>query len=194
MRGHVQTLLEAIATSQKRLLHDLPILTPTEGHELLVECNRTEADYPRDWCIHELFEAQVEQTPNAVAVVFEDQHLTYRELNNRSNRVAHYLRKLGVGPGVLVGLSLDQSLERIVGLFGVLKAGGAYVPIDPAYPATRLAFMLNDANTPVVLTQQNLMATLPPLQATKVICLDSPEWASAGEHTVKPRRTGTSPD
>jgi amino acid adenylation domain-containing protein len=194
MLGHLQTLLEAIAKEPQQLLRDLPLLTPTEGHELLVECNRTEADYPRDWCIHELFEAQVEQTPNAVAVVFEDQHLTYRELNNRSNRVAHYLRKLGVGPGVLVGLSLDQSLERIVGLFGVLKAGGAYVPIDPAYPATRLAFMLNDANTPVVLTQRNLMATLPPLQATKVICLDSPEWATAGENTVNPKRTGTSAD
>jgi amino acid adenylation domain-containing protein len=194
MLGHLQTLLEAIAKAPQLLLRDLPLLAPAEGHELLVEWNRTGADYPKDWCIHELFEAQVERTPNAIAVVFEDQPLTYRELNNRSNRVAHYLRKLGVGPGVLVGLSLDQSLERIVGLFGVLKAGGAYVPIDPAYPATRFAFMLNDANTPVVLTQQNLMATLPPLQATKVICLDSPEWATAGENTVNPKRTGTSAD
>jgi amino acid adenylation domain-containing protein len=161
---------------------------------LLVEWNRTRADYPRDSCVHELFEAQVERTPDAVAVVFEKEHLTYREFNNRANRVAHHLRKLGVGPGVLVGLCMDQSLERIVGLFGVLKAGGAYVPIDPAYPTTRLAFMLNDANTPVVLTQQNLIETLPPLPATEVICLDSPDWAVAGENTVNPKRAGTSAD
>ena len=194
MLGHLQTLLQAIAKRPQQLLRDLPLLTPTERHELLVEWNRTEYDYPRDSCVHELFEAQVEQTPNAVAVVFEDRHLTYRELNNRSNHVAHYLRKLGVGPGVLVGLCMDQSLERIVGLFGVLKAGGAYVPIDPAYPATRLAFMLNDANAPVVLTQRNLIQTLPPLQATKFICLDSPEWAISEGNAGNPDRTGTNAD
>jgi amino acid adenylation domain-containing protein len=198
MLGHLQTLLEAIAKVRKQrpqqLLCDLPLLAPDEAHQVLVQWNRTEAEYPSDSCIHELFEAQVERTPDTVAVVLEEEHLTYRELNNRSNRVAHHLRKLGVGPGVLVALCMDQSLERIVGLFGVLKAGGAYVPVDPAYPATRLAFMLNDANTPVVLTQQNLVETLPPLGATKVICLDSPDWAVAGENTVNPERAGGSAD
>ena len=99
---------------------------------------------------------------------FEERHLTYQELNNRSNQLAHYLRKLGIGPEVLVGLCMDRSLEIIVSLFGVLKAGGAYVPIDPAYPAARVAFMLNDANAPVVLTERKLIQTLPPLKATKV--------------------------
>jgi Condensation domain/AMP-binding enzyme len=198
MLGHLQTLLEAVAEGLRQRpqqpLRDLPLLAPAEGHQLLVDWNRTETDYPRDSCVHELFEAQVERTPDAVAVIFEDEHLTYRDLNNRSNRVARHLRKLGVGPGVLVGLCTNQSLERIVGLFGVLKAGAAYVPIDPAYPATRLVFMLNDASTPVVLTQRGLIETLPPLRATKVLCLDSPEWASACENTVNPKRTGTSAD
>ena len=152
MLGHLQTLLKAMAERPQQLLCDLPLLTPAERHQLLVEWNQTEADYPRDLCVHELFEAQVEQTPDAVAVEFEERHLTYQELNNRSNQLAHYLRKLGIGPEVLVGLCMDRSLELIVSLFGVLKAGGAYVPIDPAYPAARVAFMLNDANAPVVLT------------------------------------------
>jgi amino acid adenylation domain-containing protein len=198
MLGHLRTLLEAIAKARQQrpqqLIRDLPLLTAAENHQLLVEWNRAEADRPPDSCVHELFEAQVERTPNAVAVIFEDQHLTYSELNNRSNRVAHYLQKLGVGPGVLVGLCMDQSLERIVGLFGVLKAGGAYVPIDPAYPTTRLAFMLNDANTPVVLTRRNLIETLPPLRATKAVCVDSPEWAIAEKDVANLKRTGTNAD
>jgi amino acid adenylation domain-containing protein len=208
MLGHLQTLLEAIAAlslpspasgaarGPRPLgrLRDLPLLAPAECRQLLVEWNRTEADYPTDSCVHELFEAQAERTPDAVAVEFEGEHLTYRQLNNRSNRIAHYLRQLGVGPGVLVGLCMGQSLDRIIALFGVLKAGGAYVPIDPAYPAARLALMLNDANAPVVLTQSKVAETLRPPGATKVICLDSPGWASACEDVVNPKRTGASAD
>jgi amino acid adenylation domain-containing protein len=198
MLGHLQTLLEAIARGLRQRplgpLRDLPLLTPAESRQLLVEWNRTQADYPTDSCVHELFEAQVERTPDAIAIVFEGEHLTYRELNNRSNRVAHHLRKLGVGPGVLVGLCMNQSLDRIVGLFGVLKAGAAYVPVDPAYPAARVAFMLDDANAPVVLTQRSVRETLPARQATKAVCLDSPEWTSPCEDVVNPKRIGISAD
>ena len=107
--------------------------------------------------MHELFEEQVERTPDAVAVEFDERQLTYRELNKRSNQVAHYLRNFEIGPEVLVGLCLDRSLELIVSLIGVLKAGGAYVPVDPAYPAARIAFMPKDANASVVLTQRKLI-------------------------------------
>ena len=189
MLGHLQTLLEAIAERPQQLLRDLPLLTPAERHQLLVEWNRTEADYPSDLCVHELFEEQVERTPDAVAVQFEERHLTYRELNNRSNQVAHYLRNFGIGPEVLVGLCLDRSLELIVSLFGVLKAGGAYVPVDPAYPAARIAFMLKDANASVVLTQRKLIQLLPPLKTAMIICLDDPEVFVGNDDN--PKRTAT---
>src|SRR6185503_10275101 len=111
-----------------------PLLTAAEKHHLLVECNDTKTDYPNNKCIHEHFEAQVEKTPDAIAVVLEDQRLTFRELNNRANKLAHYLKKLGVGPEVLVGICVERSIEMIVGLLGVLKAGRAYLPLDPDDP------------------------------------------------------------
>src|SRR5207248_74364 len=116
-----------------------------ERQQLLVDWNATQAAYPKDKCIHLLFEAQVERTPEAVAVVFDRQQLTYRELNQRANQLAHYLQKLSVGPDVLVGICVERSLEMVVGLLGILKAGGAYVPLDPTYPSERIAFMLEDA-------------------------------------------------
>ncbi|MEI8290218.1 MAG: amino acid adenylation domain-containing protein [Verrucomicrobiota bacterium] len=149
-----------------------PVLSDAERHKLLVEWNRTGRDYPRDKCVHQLFEEQFARTPEAVAVVFEGISLTYRELNARSNQLAHYLRALGVGPDVLVALCVERSLEMIVAILGTLKAGGAYVPIDPGYPADRVAFMLEDANAPVVLTQEALQKKLPKVSA-KIICLDS---------------------
>ena len=191
MLGHLRTLLKAMVTKPQQQLHDLPLLTPAERHRLLVEWNQTEADYPRDLCVHELFERQVEQTPDAIAVVFDERHLTYRELNSRSNQLAHYLRKLGVGPEVLVGLCVDRSLEMIVGLFGIFKAGAAYAPIDPGYPAQRIAFIVNDANAPVVLTQRNLIQTLSPLETTKIICLDSPEWTTSVGNAGNLKRIAT---
>ncbi|HEY9872305.1 MAG TPA: amino acid adenylation domain-containing protein, partial [Candidatus Obscuribacterales bacterium] len=124
--------------------------------------------------IHQLFEYQVEQTPDAVAVVFEGQHLTYRDLNSRANQLAHHLRGLGVGSEVLVGICVERSLEMVVGLLGILKAGSAYVPLDPAYSHERLAFMLEDAQVPMLLTQARLVESLPKHQA-RVICLDS-DW------------------
>jgi len=123
-------------------------------------------------CIHQLFEAQVEQTPNLKAVVFEDSWLTYQELNHRANQVAHYLRTLNVGPDVLVGICMERSLEMIVALLGILKAGGAYVPLDPAYPKERLALMMSDSRLSVLLTQKRLLFGLPDHQV-HVVCLDS---------------------
>ncbi|MGH7829594.1 MAG: condensation domain-containing protein, partial [Candidatus Binatia bacterium] len=172
MLGHLRTLLEAMVTEPRRRLSAFPLLTETERHELLVEWNTPLRDYRRDKCLHELFEAQAERTPDAVAVVCEGKKLTYRELNRRANRLARYLRNLGVGPEVLVGICMERSLEMVVGIIGVLKAGGAYVPLDPAYPKDRLAFMMEDSRVSVVLTQQELMSGLPPNNA-QIVCLDA---------------------
>ena len=125
MIGHWQTMLEGIVADPEQRISELPFLTEAERHQLLVEWNATQTEYPRDRCIHQLFEAQVEQTPDALAVVFEDVQLTYRELNRRANQLAHYLRKLGVGPEILVGLCIERSLEMVVGILGILKAGGS---------------------------------------------------------------------
>ena len=174
MLGHFQTLLEGIVANPEQKLSDLPLLTAAERHTLLVEWNNTQVDYPKDICIHQLFEAQVERTPEAVAVVFEDQQLTYRELNRRANQVAHHLRSLDVAPDTLVGICVERSLEMVVGLLGILKAGGAYVPLDPAYPQERLAFMLEDASVRVILTQRQLVESLSKHQA-RIVCLDT-DW------------------
>jgi amino acid adenylation domain-containing protein/non-ribosomal peptide synthase protein (TIGR01720 family) len=154
--GHFQVLLEAIVSQSDRYLSDLPVLTASEQKQLLVEWNDTSADYPTDKCIHQLFEERVKRTPNALAVVFEDQHLTYQELNDRANQLAHYLQKLGAQPEKLVGIYLEGSLEMAIAILGVLKAGGAYIPLDPAYPQERLSSMLEDAQIEVLITQQPL--------------------------------------
>ncbi len=174
MTGHFQTLLEGIVTNPEQRLSDLPILTAAERHQLLVEWNDTEVDYPKDSCIHQLIEAQVERTPDAIAVVFEDQQLTYRELNSRANQLAHYLQGLGVKPDVLVAISVERSIEMVIGFLGILKAGGAYVPLDPSYPHERRAYKLQDSQTAVILTQERLVASLPDHNAS-VICLDA-DW------------------
>lgn len=174
MAGHFLTLLEGIAANPERRIEELPLLGEKERHQLLVEWNDTRADYPSDRCIHQLFEAQVERTPDAIAVVFEDKQLTYRELNERANQLAHYLQKLGVKPEVLVGICVERSLEMAIGILGTLKAGGAYVPLDPGYPPERLAFMLKDVQTPVLLTQNHLVEKLP-FAGTSAICLDA-DW------------------
>src|SRR5205807_1352517 len=132
------------------------------------EAYNIQLSYPKDQCVYQLFEAQVERTPDAVAVIFEEQQLTYHELNVRANQLAHHLRTLGVGPEVLVGLCMERCLEMVVGLLGILKAGGAYVPLDPSYPAERIAFMLTDAQAPVLITQQHLTEHLPPHHAQVV--------------------------
>ncbi|HTN70672.1 MAG TPA: amino acid adenylation domain-containing protein [Methylomirabilota bacterium] len=159
MIGHIQTLLESIVADPDQRIAQLPILTEAEKNQLLVNWNDTAAACPSGKCIHELFEAQVKRTPDGVAVSFGGKKLTYRELNSRSNQLAHYLSDLGVGPEKLVGICMKRSLEMIVGLLGILKAGGAYVPLDPAYPSDRLAFMLEDAQVSVLLTTDGLIET-----------------------------------
>ena len=179
MAGHFQTLVEGIVFNPEQRLSDLPILAEAEGYQILVEWNDTETDYPRTECIHELFEAQVERRPEAVAVIFEDQQLTYAELNRRANQLAHHLRELGIGPEVLVGICVERSLEMVVGILGILKAGGAYLPLDPAYPQERLAFMLADTKAPVLLTQAHLAEVLPQHQA-QLVCLDM-DWQTIAQ-------------
>jgi amino acid adenylation domain-containing protein/non-ribosomal peptide synthase protein (TIGR01720 family) len=174
MSEHFQTLLEGIVRNSGQRLSDLPLLTDLERHQVLVEWNNTQTDYCQDRCIHELFEVQVELAPDAVAVTFAGQHLTYQELNCRANQLAHYLRELGVGPDTYVGICVERSLEMVIGLYGVLKAGGAYVPLDPTYPPARLAFMLTDAQVPVLLTLERLVSMLPPHDA-QIVCLDA-DW------------------
>ncbi|MBC1281247.1 AMP-binding protein, partial [Nostoc sp. UCD121] len=168
MNGHFVTLLSGIVANPQERISQLPLLTAVEQQQLLVDWNNTWMEYPEDKCIHQLFEQQVKRTPNAIAVVFEDQKLTYQQLNSRANQLAHYLHSLGVKPDVLVGICVERSLEMVVGLLGILKAGGAYLPLDPEYPQDRLSFMLEDAQVSLVLTQQRLLDKLPQLQAKQV--------------------------
>jgi amino acid adenylation domain-containing protein/non-ribosomal peptide synthase protein (TIGR01720 family) len=152
MLGHLRTILEGIAANPEQPLADVPFLTEAEQQQLLVTWNATYVDTSIDTCIHELFEAQAEHSPDAVALVFEDQCLTYGSLNGRANQVAHHLRTLGVGPEVPVGICIERSPEMIVALLGTLKAGAAYVGLEPTLPQERLAFMLEDAQVPVLIT------------------------------------------
>lgn len=191
MTGHFQTLLEGIIVNPEQLISNLPLLTATERQQMLVEWNATQTSYPKDQCIHQLFEEQVERTPKAVAVIFEDQHLTYQQLNRRANQLAHYLQKLGVGPDVLVGLCVERSLDMVVGLLGILKAGGAYVPLDPGFPAERLIFMLEDAQVSILVTQQRLSGHLLSPQA-KVVCLDTDQAMLAQQSETNLLPTATS--
>lgn len=188
MLAHLKTLLEGMVDDHMSRLSDLPILTEQERHQLVVEWNDTNIDYPMDQCLHELFEAQVERSPEAIAVVFEDEQVSYRELNRRANQLAHHLRTLGVGPEALVGICIERSVEMVVGLFGILKAGGAYVPIDPAYPQERMAFMLADAQVIALLTQKKFLGKIPEFDKP-VICLDSGWKDIAGENDNNPHNS-----
>jgi amino acid adenylation domain-containing protein len=181
MSKHFQILLEAIAANPQQRISDLPLLTQPERQQLLVEWNDTQVDYPQDQCLHQLFEEQVAKTPDAVAVVFEDQQLTYRELNAKANQLAHYLKSLGVKPEVLVGICVERSVEMVIGLLSILKAGGAYVPLDPHYPQERLRYMLADSGVEMLLTQSLLLPSLPEHQA-KVVCLDT-NWSAIARHS-----------
>jgi amino acid adenylation domain-containing protein len=171
MLGHLQILLEGIANHPEQCLSHLPLLTPAESQQVLVVWNNTMRDYEHVPCIHQRVESQVSRTPDAVAVTCEEEALTYRELNQRANQLARYLRRLGVGPEVLVGLCMEPSLEMVIGLLGILKSGGAYVPLDPTYPADRLALMIEDAHVSVLLTQEDLVETLPDSTDVRQVCL-----------------------
>jgi amino acid adenylation domain-containing protein len=187
--GHFRRLIEAIAANPDERLWDLPLLTEGERKQILVDWNQTEAPFRRESCLHELFEEQVVRTPEAVAVEQGGERLTYRELNARANRVAHYLRRLGVGPEALVAICMDRSVDMIVGLLGILKSGGGYVPLDPTYPPERLALMLEDCGADVVLTQTKLSAILPST-STRRVRLDADRRSISRESDQNPARLG----
>ena len=186
MAGHYQTLLESITANPGQRISDLQLLTKKEQHQILVTWNNTQVDIPGDITLTRMFETQVELTPYAAAVLFEDEILTYCELNNRVNQLAHHLRKLGVGPEIVVPICMERSLEMVIGIYGILKAGGAYIPLDPEYPKERLAFILEDIQTGLVLTQQRLAGRLPNHGSKKVIGSGSDRYAIAGESTDNP--------
>ena len=203
MATHYRTLLEAIVADPNQSIATLPILTEAERHKILVEWNDTAADYPKDSCIHELFEAQVERKPEAIAVQFEGEQLTYRELNTRANQLAHYLQGLGVGPEKLVGICVQRSLEMVVGLLGILKAGGTYVPLDPSYPKERLAFIMEDSQVSVLLTSARIIEGLKMRDSDsrssildpqmKMVCLDT-NWDTIARESEQNPGSEVKPD
>jgi iturin family lipopeptide synthetase A len=172
MIEHYQTLLSGIVGDPKQPIAALPLLTAKEKKQVIEEWNRTEAPYPLDRCLHEMFEKQVTRTPRALAVVDEYRQLSYEELNRSANQIAHYLKKLGVGPDVIAGICMERSAEMVVGLLGILKAGAAYMPLDPEYPAERLAYMMQDAQLSFLLTQQRLQDIFAGFTGS-LICVDT---------------------
>ena len=172
MLKHFDALLHEIASDPTKPVSTYSLLDDSEQQKILVEWNQTQTDYPREACVHELFEAQAKKTPDAIAIQFEDQQLTYKELNKRADEVAKVLVTNGVKPNTLVGLFVSRSVEMLVGLLGVLKAGGAYLPLDPSFPSERLAFMLEDSSASIILTLTSLLSEVPENKA-KVICLDA---------------------
>src|SRR5581483_4820153 len=191
MAEHWQILLEGIVADPTQHINTLPLMSDKERQQLLSAWNDTNADYSKGQCLHHLFAIQVEQAPDALAVVFEEEQLTYDELNARANQLAHYLQRLGVGPDTLVGIGMERSLEMIIGLLGILKAGGAYVPLDPAYPVERLAFMLSDAQAQVLLTRQNLLSNVPEYQGN-IVCLDT-DWAKIAQESGENPHSNVTP-
>lgn len=183
--------LQNIISNAGRPASEISLLSDDEYRQMILDWNATQADYPRDACIHHLFEMQVERTPDTIAVVFEDQEITYHELNRRANQLAHYLRKLGVGPDTVVGICMERSLNLIVGLMGIHKAGGAYLPLDPTYPADRIAFMVEDADIPVLLTQQKLVNSLPEHNA-QVVSVDT-DWPMIARESKENPQGGAAP-
>jgi amino acid adenylation domain-containing protein len=175
MTLHFQTLLTGIIAHPNRSIDKLPLVTAAEREQLLFTWNQTQSDYP-DCCIHNLFEAQVERTPDKIALIFADKQLTYRQLNDRSNQVAHYLHERGVGVDTRVGLYVSRSLDLMVGLLGILKAGATYVPIDPHHPLDRIEYILENAQIAILVTPEPIQTQLPTQSAIDLICLET-DWA-----------------
>ncbi|HKU74236.1 MAG TPA: amino acid adenylation domain-containing protein [Pyrinomonadaceae bacterium] len=175
-RGYVQLVRSAVRETEAEIRR-LEIMDDSERQQVLVEWNRTSSTYSPEICIHRLFEAQAERTPERIAVVYEGEQMNYGELNRKANQLAHYLREKGVGPEVFAGIMMERSIEMVIALLGVLKAGGAYVPLDPDYPRERLRFMLADAQPAVLLTQQQLMASLGEDESSdwrgELLCIDA---------------------
>ncbi len=190
--GHFEVLMKGLMTDANQRLSQLPMMSGKSGKQIIVEWNRTAAEYPRDRCIHEIFEQQVEQRPDALAVVYEGEHLTYYELNRRANQLAHYLREKGVCAEVKVGLCVERSLEMIIGLVGVMKAGGAYLPLDVNYPPERLAYMIEDAGCRVIVSNQYLVEKLSRTDA-EVVRLDA-DWVEVSKRSDEELSPRVSPD
>ncbi|GFZ92185.1 non-ribosomal peptide synthetase [Okeania sp. KiyG1] len=191
MLSHYENLLSAAVESPELPVGKLPLMTEVEQEKILIEWNNTTTDYPKDKCIHQLFEEQVEKNPDAIAVVFEEQSLTYSQLNTKANQLAHYLQKLGVVSETLVGICVEPSVEMVIGLLSILKAGGAYVPLDPNYPQERLEYMFADSQVSVLLTQQQILAQLPQHQA-QVVFLDR-DWEKIATETPEKVKSEVSP-
>ncbi len=173
MAGHLCTLLEGMVVQHDQPISTLPLFTSAESRQILEEWNEARQSYPQNLCLHDLCEAQAARTPERVALVCEEHHLTYQALHQRATQLAHALHVLGVGPETLVGVCLERSLDLVVALLAILKAGGAYVPLDPSSPGERLSFLLQDTHVQLLLTQQHLLERLPPC-AARVLCLDQP--------------------
>ena len=181
--GHMQTLLQSMLANPTQILADLSLLSAEEYTQVIEDWNQTITAYPDTACVHTLFEAQVAHSPQAIAVQFNGQGLTYQALNEKANQLAQHLHQLGVGPETLVGLCVERSMEMVIGILGILKAGGAYLPLDPTYPPERLTFMLADTQTPVLLTQAHLVPQLPEHNAHR-ICLDT-DWPLIAKESTK---------
>jgi amino acid adenylation domain-containing protein len=190
MVEHLLRVMEQVAADPDRPLSRLRLAGPRE-EERVAEWNRTAAPYPADRCIHQLFEAQAERTPGAAAVVAGDETLTFGELDARANRIAHHLRRLGVGPEVRVGLCMERGPELVPAVLGVMKAGGAWVPMDPSHPAERLSYLLDDSGVGVLLTQERLRARLPAREGLRVVAVDA-EWARIAAGPAERPETGVS--
>lgn len=191
MVDHFHKLLEEIIANPDQSIILLPLMREEEEQRLITEWNRTEAPYPKEKCVYEMIEDMVAKAPDNIALIVGDQTTTYGELNRQANKLAHYLRKQGVGPEVLVGVCAQRTTEMMIGLLAIMKAGGAYVPIDPSYPADRIAYIIEHSQVPVLLTQEKLVPTLPEHNA-KVICLDNDWEAVADESEENPTKLGNS--
>ena len=182
LQAEFQTLLQSVTLNPDARLDDYEIVGEMERQQL-IDFNPVDTGPVSDKCIHQLFEEQVERTPDSIALVFEGKHLTYAELNSRANQVAHRLRTLGVRADVPVAICMERCLEMVVGILGILKAGGAYVPLDPEYPADRLTYMLKDVDAPILLTLQHVADRMPRHESS-VLCLDT-DWDSIAGHSDK---------
>jgi amino acid adenylation domain-containing protein len=193
MLQHFRSLLEGVAANPEQRLSELPLIDAAERRRVVTEWNDTTVAYPREQCLHWIFEAQAARTPDAVALVYRAQQITYAELNRRADQLAGHLRARGVGRGVPVGICIERSIDAVLGLLGILKAGGAYVPMDPTYPASRLAFMLEDSRAPVLLTVQRLLERVP-RTGCEVLCLDRLPETVAPSVAAAPGRDVTAED
>ncbi|MDJ0597352.1 MAG: amino acid adenylation domain-containing protein [Crocosphaera sp.] len=191
MSEHFEILLSEIIAKPDKNFWKLPLISEEEKNQLLFQWNQKEANYPQDQCIHQLFEQQVSKNPDAIAVRFENQKLTYRELNQSSNQLANYLKKIGVNTEEVIGLCLEPSLTRIIGLLAILKAGGVYLPLDSGYPQERLKFMIEDSNVSIILTQESLNAKLS-INSLQLINLDS-NWETISQESSHNLKTEIAP-